>query len=53
MSRNMALVRTIKKSAKERQTLHAETTCLASTFTDEKGRLYIQLDTYGRIEDRG
>lgn len=43
----MALVRTIKEATKERQTLHEETICLASTFTDEKGRRYIQLDTYG------
>jgi hypothetical protein len=25
-----------------------ETTCSASIFTDEQGRRYIQLDTYGR-----
>jgi hypothetical protein len=43
----MALVNEITKSTKERQKLHDETTCLSSVFTDDDGRRYIQLDTYG------
>jgi hypothetical protein len=43
----MALVNGITEITKERQTLHGETTCLSSVFTDDDGRRYIQLDTYG------
>ena len=43
----MALVRSIKTKTKERQKLHEDTTCFASVFTDDRGRRYIQLDTYG------
>jgi len=43
----MALVKSIERVTKDRQTLHEETACLASVFTDDGSARYIQLDTYG------
>lgn len=43
----MALVKTLEMVAKDRQTLHGETACLVSVFTDGDGARYIQLDTVG------
>lgn len=43
----MALIRAIEPITKGRQTLHEETRCCFSVFTDDNGKRYIQLDTYG------
>lgn len=43
----MALVSRMTEIRKDRQTVHAETTCHWSVFTDDSGDLYLQLDTYG------
>lgn len=43
----MALVTAIESADKERQTVHDETRCVATTFVDGKGKRYLQIDTYG------
>jgi hypothetical protein len=43
----MALVRTMSKTSKDRQSVHRETECSFSTFSDELGQVYLQLDTFG------
>ena len=42
----MALVREISLTTKERQTVHEEVDCLASSFSVE-GMQYLQLETFG------
>jgi hypothetical protein len=42
----VALVRTIKKASKDRQSVHGPTDCSYSIFT-HGGETYLQLDTYG------
>lgn len=42
----MALVRDITVGTKERQSVHDEVECLASSFT-EGGERYLQLETFG------
>jgi hypothetical protein len=43
----MALVEKIERITKQRQYLHAPTTCCASVFTSPDGEKYLQLDTHG------
>ena len=43
----MALVRVIEAVSKERHGVHGEVVCHSSMFSDERGRRYLQLDTYG------
>ena len=42
----MALIRVITPTVKERQTVHEEVDCLASTFAFD-GERYLQLETFG------
>ena len=42
----MALVRNIEPTTKNSKT-HGEVACFSSSFVDEKGKRYLQLDTTG------
>lgn len=42
----MALVSSLERIRKDRQTVHKPTRCLSSVF-EEAGKRYLQLDTYG------
>jgi hypothetical protein len=46
----MALVSSIKPLTKERQSIHAPVDCTSFSFSDDGGRRYLQLDTYGSSE---
>lgn len=43
----MALIQSIERVTKERQTVHRPTRCLASDFIGPDNVRYLQLDTYG------
>lgn len=43
----MALVRILEKMNMEKPAIHSETTCTYTTFNDENGNTYLQIDTYG------
>lgn len=43
----MALVRKLEKIGMEKCAVHGETTCTYTTFSDEEGNSYLQIDTYG------
>jgi hypothetical protein len=45
----MALVSSLERTHKDRQTVHRPTRCLSSVF-DADGQRFIQLDTYGSDE---
>lgn len=45
----MALVSSLERIRKDRQTVHRPTRCLSSVF-DADGHRFIQLDTYGSDE---
>ena len=44
---NMALVRRLESTTKDRPTVHGDVVCLYSVFSDPSGNGYLQLDTYG------
>jgi hypothetical protein len=46
----MALITVLERVAKERQTVHKPTRCLASDFIGGDGQHYLQLDTVGSEE---
>lgn len=43
----MALVKKIKKHTLERNQVHNDVDATYTVFTDEKGKRYLQIDTYG------
>lgn len=43
----MALVRRLVEVMKQRQSVHGEVKCAYSVFTGERGRRYLQIDTFG------
>jgi len=43
----MAIVRQLEPRALERDTPHSEAECTYSIVHDDRGRKYLQLDTYG------
>jgi hypothetical protein len=43
----VALVRSITPCVKQRQRVHEETPCESSVVTDDHGKRYLQVDTYG------
>lgn len=43
----MALIKKIERTPKDRPTVHNEASCCGSIFTDDGGRTYFQLDTFG------
>ena len=52
----MAIIRRLKHHRLERVTTHSEAECTYSVLSDEAGRKYLQLDTYGsrarKIKDK-
>jgi hypothetical protein len=43
----MALITTLKPLRKDRCSPHGEVECTFTIFTDDAGKKYLQLDTYG------
>ena len=46
----MALVTSLEHLPKDRQSVHAPTTCTYTVVTDGSGHRFLQLDTYGSEE---
>jgi hypothetical protein len=46
----MARVTKIRSMVKERNSVHQETACSATTFSGPGGRKYLQLDTFGSAD---